>query len=321
MKKKGQKPTHSTGVAAQGVFIPLENPDIPPHKFFVPGEKPIVLRHANVKGKPADAVIEKKKSEESDRNSDSQSEVGINKISSSHSDEKEEEKTDLNENKKGGGFWSGGMGGLLNNLVAKKKSPTPVSSVADSITTFDQMAPSTTNRSVLLSVWTHCSLSVTGFGAVTPFKFRNICVHDFNAYLDEVRRFIEVSTDADSFDSASLGEFTHLSSVEHSGMVLAATIAALLDLWDAPILSWKEGQINGGCVAFLALAENPKLFCEVLSMKKMPVCDSLKMKKIAQARELSSVWKTQYERMDMKIHPARFILSYWCMEAIRLLDM
>lgn len=56
---KGKRATHSIGTLAAGTLEILPNLTIPPHRVFTSGKKyPVLLRHANIKGFPDDAIID-----------------------------------------------------------------------------------------------------------------------------------------------------------------------------------------------------------------------------------------------------------------------
>lgn len=56
---KGRRATHSYGTTAAGVLTVLDNLDIPEHKLFKAGARyPVLLRHANIKGFPDDAILD-----------------------------------------------------------------------------------------------------------------------------------------------------------------------------------------------------------------------------------------------------------------------
>lgn len=54
---RGGRATHTVGIMGRGELEVLEQPEVPPHAFFVPGRRyPITLRHASFKGFADDAV-------------------------------------------------------------------------------------------------------------------------------------------------------------------------------------------------------------------------------------------------------------------------
>lgn len=56
-KYQGGRATHTYGITARGRLTMLSNPDVPKHKFFSPNHSyPVLARHANIKGKPDDAI-------------------------------------------------------------------------------------------------------------------------------------------------------------------------------------------------------------------------------------------------------------------------
>jgi linolenate 9R-lipoxygenase len=56
---KGKRATHSFGIVAAGTIEILPNLTIPSHRVFASGNKfPVLLRHANIKGFPDDAIID-----------------------------------------------------------------------------------------------------------------------------------------------------------------------------------------------------------------------------------------------------------------------
>ncbi len=56
---KGRRATHSYGTVAKGRLRVLDSLKIPDHKIFKPGEEyPVLLRHANIKGFPDDAILD-----------------------------------------------------------------------------------------------------------------------------------------------------------------------------------------------------------------------------------------------------------------------
>jgi linolenate 9R-lipoxygenase len=55
---KGLRATHSYGTIARGVLTVLDSPSIPNHTVFSSGKRyPVLVRHANIKGFPDDAII------------------------------------------------------------------------------------------------------------------------------------------------------------------------------------------------------------------------------------------------------------------------
>lgn len=56
---KGLRATHSYGTTARGVLKVLDSPSIPSHAVFSPGKRyPVLVRHANIKGFPDDAILD-----------------------------------------------------------------------------------------------------------------------------------------------------------------------------------------------------------------------------------------------------------------------
>jgi linolenate 9R-lipoxygenase len=56
---KGRRATHSFGTIASGTLTVLPGISIPAHRIFSPGKQyPVLLRHANIKGFPDDAIID-----------------------------------------------------------------------------------------------------------------------------------------------------------------------------------------------------------------------------------------------------------------------
>ncbi len=56
---KGRRATHSFGTIASGTLTVLPKLSIPAHKIFTPDKQyPVLLRHANIKGFPDDAIID-----------------------------------------------------------------------------------------------------------------------------------------------------------------------------------------------------------------------------------------------------------------------
>lgn len=211
-------------------------------------------------------------------------------------------------------------GSLLDSLQPLPNQEASIITKGTHVTQKSHALPNFTTGSILLSIWSHCSVGVTGFGKSTPMWFRNRCYQDFQEFCNDISG-VAGASDGASFNSASLGELSQLSCLEHSGKVLAATIAALLDVWKAPLLPWREGEIRTGCGIFLDIAEDTKEFCDMLMLRQVPVATPVKTRKIRRAKELVSVWRCEYDQMDISVHPARYLMSLWCLEAMELLDV
>ena len=56
-QSKGARATHTLGTTARGRLTVLSRPDIPRHRYFKSGTSyPVLVRHANIKGLPDDAI-------------------------------------------------------------------------------------------------------------------------------------------------------------------------------------------------------------------------------------------------------------------------
>lgn len=56
---KGLRATHSYGTTARGILTVLDSPSIPTHTVFGAGRRyPVLVRHANIKGFPDDAILD-----------------------------------------------------------------------------------------------------------------------------------------------------------------------------------------------------------------------------------------------------------------------
>lgn len=56
---KGLRATHSYGTTARGILTVLDSPSIPTHTVFSAGKHyPVLVRHANIKGFPDDAILD-----------------------------------------------------------------------------------------------------------------------------------------------------------------------------------------------------------------------------------------------------------------------
>lgn len=66
-------------------------------------------------------------------------------------------------------------------------------------------------------------------------------------------------------------------SLDNAGMILAATVAAILGWWNAPVMEWRERQVQEGCDIFLEHVKDAPTLCNMLWIKKYP---SAKVKSI-----------------------------------------
>ena len=131
---------------------------------------------------------------------------------------------------------------------------------------------------------------------------------DLDDFMDEVHG----DRDGDDAMSAS-------SSMEKSGMILVATISSIMGIWKAPLLPWKEKQIQDGCNAFCErVLDAPKL-CEMLWLNPLPLTTQTTMERLKVARGLAPAWRGIC-RLAFYKHPARYLLARWCLETMDLMD-
>jgi hypothetical protein len=99
-----------------------------------------------------------------------------------------------------------------------------------------------------------------GCSTFLPDWIRDLFKDDLDSYMAEIE---EDGTEEDTV-------FTRGSAIENAGMILAATIAAILGWWRAPLLEWRERQIQDGCNAFLEHVVDAPQMCEMLWLKTFP---------------------------------------------------
>jgi hypothetical protein len=141
-----------------------------------------------------------------------------------------------------------------------------------------------------------------------PLFIKNRFKDDFAALINDICGC------GDGNDSMS-----HVSSLENGGMVLAATVASILELWKAPTIKWRERQIGIGCEHFLDLSTNPQLFCRRLFLDPLPKCTKLMKAQMECAWSMRKAWDV-YMQCSLIDYPARYLIAQWCIEAIRLIN-
>lgn len=125
-----------------------------------------------------------------------------------------------------------------------------------------------------------------------------------------------------SIESNGDGEDTVMSynkSIDNAGMILAATIAAILGWWNAPVLEWRERQIQEGCDIFLEHVRDAPTLCDMLWIRKYPHAKVKSTMIINSARRLTHVWEKITTCSYYKT-PARYLLSRWVLEAMNLVE-
>jgi hypothetical protein len=141
-----------------------------------------------------------------------------------------------------------------------------------------------------------------------PDFFKSRLIEDMNSFIQDI-----------GGNRGGSQGLSHLSSLEHSGMVLAACISAILDLWIPPMSIWTERQIDEGCNAFLDHTEDFNDLCLLLQLQPLPTCKMMKMVRLNQVRIMDNVWDA-YSRLDIYENPARYLLAHWCINSLRLMD-
>lgn len=157
---------------------------------------------------------------------------------------------------------------------------------------------------------------------------------DFTSFLNDLRTFGSLERSAgietnNSFHSLSTFCITRDNPVEPAGttalnstnMVLAATIACLLEVWHAPVSDWRDKHIYQGCHAFLDLSSNYKAFVKRLFLDPIPNCTKLNAKRVRLARLKADIWNNfEISKLTLSDSPARYILAAWCRETMNLIE-
>ena len=132
---------------------------------------------------------------------------------------------------------------------------------------------------------------------------------DLDDFMDEVHG------DRDGEDAVSAS-----SSMDKAGMILVATISSIMGIWKAPLMPWKERQIQEGCNAFAErVLDAPKL-CALLWLSPLPETTVVTTERIKVARMLAPAWRG-ISRSSFYKNPARYLLARWCLETMELMDM
>lgn len=106
----------------------------------------------------------------------------------------------------------------------------------------------------------------------------------------------------------------------YSDMVLAATIATILGLWQAPLTPWTGSDIARGSNAFRkrCLTLSYDELCAILEMREFVDSSVVVCKRLERAIEISAAW-TVLRQHDFYLHPARSILVRWAVEIVELM--
>lgn len=107
--------------------------------------------------------------------------------------------------------------------------------------------------------------------------------------------------------------------MEHGGMILAATISMLLDLWSSPVLEWKAEQVAKGCSIFLNKIKDAPTLIETLWLKRFPPTTVKQRRRIARATMMAPVWR-EITRCNFYEQPARYLLARWALETMELVE-
>ena len=150
---------------------------------------------------------------------------------------------------------------------------------------------------------------------VMPENLRPVFRDDLDNFIAEIEageggEYSIVGDDAQTYMSAR-------TAVEHSGMILSATIAMLLGWWAGPVLPWRSSQICKGCEIFLSHVKDSPSLVETLWIEKWPACTEKQKLRIEEAMRMSHVWK-EITRTNFYLQPARNLLARWALEAIQM---
>ena len=107
----------------------------------------------------------------------------------------------------------------------------------------------------------------------------------------------------------------------YSDMVLAATLATILDLWKAPLTEWSDRDICKGCFYFRKMCSkmNYNELCIVLEQREFVNSGVIACKRLERAMELHEAWKVLHKH-DFYLNPARCILARWAVEMVELMN-
>lgn len=147
-----------------------------------------------------------------------------------------------------------------------------------------------------------------GVSVVITLALRTLFRRDLDDFMEEI------AGDRDGEDAMSA-----MSSMEKAGMILIATISSIMGIWKAPLLMWKEKQIQDGCNAFCERIQDAPKLCEMLWLNPLPNCGMINMKRLEQARTLVPVWRSIC-KLNFYKNPARYLLARWCLETMELMD-
>ena len=96
--------------------------------------------------------------------------------------------------------------------------------------------------------------------------------------------------------------------MEHEGMILAATIAMLLDWWSSPVLEWKAEQVVKGCSIFLDRILDAPALVDTLWFERFPPTTVKQRRRIARATTMAPVWR-EITGCNFYQQPARYLLA------------
>jgi hypothetical protein len=132
----------------------------------------------------------------------------------------------------------------------------------------------------------------------------------------------------------------------HVDAVIAATITAILGLWQLPTIPWTAKNIETGCKAFMHLVTNNNhdydtdtgdgngdgedrragnsqrysTLLDRMTLQQLPDCTAVANKRLQMARQLLTYFKGAVEAIDVYKLPVRVMLWKWCNEALDLID-
>ena len=107
----------------------------------------------------------------------------------------------------------------------------------------------------------------------------------------------------------------------YSDMVLAATIATILGLWQAPLMPWTSRDIAKGCHHFRKLCAKITYteLCELLEQREFADSGIIACRRLERAMELTAAWAV-LNKHDFYRNPARNMLSRWAVEMVELMN-
>ena len=112
-----------------------------------------------------------------------------------------------------------------------------------------------------------------------------------------------------------------LQSMQYSDAVLAATLAAILGHWSSPpLIKWTMRDVAMGCRCFRDECRemNYSQFSALLELKRfLPHCDLALSKRLDRALQLTGAWR-KLQSLEFYTHPARYLLTKWCLEIASL---